>query len=254
MGSPSQRHRAATVTDRVSGTFTLVAWLLTATLLYFVWAGLTDPALYDRLSRKDDLESTGLIEHLTVLVLLPGIAAGIFALIRFRRSFPSPLHAGWLLMWTAACVYFAGEECSWGQWYLGFDTPQVIDDINKQDEFNLHNTTSWLNEKPRAMVELFIVAVGLALPVAARLPGGGPLRAARERAARPWPAWVFAPPMCWAAAAYFVLIRVLDWTGTPESPTIDSELRELAVAWFLSLYLISYPLRLRHPSQAEPSA
>lgn len=236
---------ATTDPYRILSVWTIASWLLTATLLYFVWAGLTHPGLYADLSRKDDLESTGIIEHLTVFVLLPGTAGAIYALVRFRRRFPSRLHAGWLLIWTLACIYFAGEECSWGQWYFGFDTPTVIDDINKQDEFNLHNTTSWLNEKPRAAVELFVVTLGLFVPIAARLPGGGPLRFLRTQATRSWPAWVLALPMCWAAAAYFLLTRVLDWTATPGVPTVDAELRELAVAWFLSLYLLSYPLRLR---------
>ncbi len=245
-------HSGKTGPFRILSVWTIASWLLTVPLLSFVWVGLTDPELYARVSHKDDLESTGIIEHLTVIVLLPGIATAIYTLIRFRRGFPSALHAGWLLMWTLACIYFAGEECSWGQWYFGFETPEVLENINKQDEFNLHNTTSWLNQRPRAAVELFIVTLGLLVPVMARFPGIRPLQRLRVWAVRSWPAWVLALPMCWAAAAYFILIRLLNWAATSEAPTVDAELRELAVAWFLSLYLFSYLPRLRAAPPSHP--
>jgi hypothetical protein len=235
------------VIARVHPRATLAATVLTLPLLFFVFAALFSPDLYEDLSRQDNLESTGIIEHLTVIVLIPGILAALFALVRFRDRFPSRLHAGWLLMWTLACIYFAGEECSWGQWYFGFETPDFIEEINTQDEFNLHNTSSWLNQKPRAAVEAFVVIAGLTVPV---LAVRGRLRAL---AGLSWPAWVLAPAMCWAAAAYFVLVRMLDWIDRFGIPTVDAELRELSVAWFLALYLISYPLRLARSAGTTPT-
>lgn len=46
-----------------------------------------------------------------------------------------------------ACLAFllfvaCGEELSWGQHFLGFETPESIKEINAQDEVNLHNL--WL--------------------------------------------------------------------------------------------------------------
>lgn len=44
----------------------------------------------------------------------------------------------------AALFFFgAGEEISWGQRILGFETPQSISQVNKQEEFNLHNLSAW---------------------------------------------------------------------------------------------------------------
>jgi hypothetical protein len=44
-----------------------------------------------------------------------------------------------------ALLFFAGagEEISWGQRMLGFETPEAISQVNRQEEFNLHNLTIW---------------------------------------------------------------------------------------------------------------
>lgn len=44
-----------------------------------------------------------------------------------------------------AAVFFfgAGEEISWGQRILGFQTPDSISQVNRQEEFNLHNLSAW---------------------------------------------------------------------------------------------------------------
>jgi hypothetical protein len=44
-----------------------------------------------------------------------------------------------------ALLFFfgAGEEISWGQRILGFQTPQSLSQVNRQKEFNLHNLSAW---------------------------------------------------------------------------------------------------------------
>ncbi len=46
-----------------------------------------------------------------------------------------------LLLFGAGVVFLfaAGEEISWGQRILGFKTPESLEQINDQNEFNLHN-------------------------------------------------------------------------------------------------------------------
>jgi len=59
------------------------------------------------------------------------------------KSWPSVLKQ--LLYLGLAVLFFfgAGEEISWGQRILGFETPQSISEVNKQEEFNLHNLSTW---------------------------------------------------------------------------------------------------------------
>jgi hypothetical protein len=44
-----------------------------------------------------------------------------------------------------ALLFFfgAGEEISWGQRILGFETPETLSEVNRQEEFNLHNLSAW---------------------------------------------------------------------------------------------------------------
>lgn len=45
----------------------------------------------------------------------------------------------WLGMLAALLLFGAGEEISWGQRVFGFETPEVIEDVNVQAETNIHN-------------------------------------------------------------------------------------------------------------------
>ena len=74
----------------------------------------------------------------------------------------------WLTVWMAAAtlgsLYVAGEEISWGQWIFHWQTPEEWAAINGQNETNLHNTSKWLNQKPRAILEIGILIGGIIIP------------------------------------------------------------------------------------------
>lgn len=75
---------------------------------------------------------------------------------------------GWLKAWTAlagiCCIYVAGEELSWGQHIFGWATPENWSALNDQNETNLHNTSTWLDQKPRAILEIGVLVGGLIIP------------------------------------------------------------------------------------------
>ncbi len=95
-------------------------------------------------------EEFGLIQNLTVIFLLPAIVTGVLIFLR-RRELPRGI--GWImLLGGLAALYFAGEEASWGQHWLGYGTPDALKEINSQDEFNVHNINNIFNNIPRQLM------------------------------------------------------------------------------------------------------
>jgi hypothetical protein len=52
---------------------------------------------------------------------------------------PKKLEALWFVFWALLCLICFGEETSWLQHELGYQTPEAIKELNTQNEFNLHN-------------------------------------------------------------------------------------------------------------------
>jgi hypothetical protein len=71
----------------------------------------------------------------------------------------------------AALFFFgAGEEISWGQRIFGFGTPQALSQVNKQEEFNLHNLSAWEASKfldPDRLFDIFWFLFGVFTPAVA---------------------------------------------------------------------------------------
>ena len=113
---------------------------------------------------KNGLESwlrneTGVVENLTVLLLLVSLGVTIRVLYRFHKE----LHyipRIFLLLYCLGCVYFAGEEASWGQHWFGWETGDFFHSINDQQETNFHNTSIYLDRLPKAIVSLLIFIGG----------------------------------------------------------------------------------------------
>lgn len=214
-----------------------------AMLLLLILASMAGPEYVSLITRNDhDPAGTGIAEHATVLVLLPGIVAG-FAVFRNRDRLPDIRLGWWVLIWALACVYFAGEETSWGQHYFGWSSPEMFQAVNRQQETNIHNISSWLDRKPRALVELWIMIAGLLVPA---------WRWLRRRPADPAGIgyWVLPTSVLVPSAALFLLFRVHKWATDSEYAGIvdwlsESEVREYYIALFLSLYLLSIWRRLR---------
>ena len=97
--------------DRFSLFATLSSIIVVLAIVLYAWL---DPAGFQGHLAKDG-RGSGIIEHLTVIVLIPGILSGIWTFF-LRGQFPHRLTGYWVLAWTAACIYFAGEEARWGQW------------------------------------------------------------------------------------------------------------------------------------------
>lgn len=71
----------------------------------------------------------------------------------------------WFGLALLGSLYVAGEEVSWGQHFWDWATPDFWSEVNDQQETNLHNTSSWLDQKPRLILEIGIIFGGLVYPL-----------------------------------------------------------------------------------------
>lgn len=135
-------------------------------VLLYTWVLLPDAWLSDSFVLLVSQED-GLVEWLGALSLL--VASGLFLLcfLRARRAGSKRAKQLFLLGLAAALFVGAGEEISWGQRILGFETPGAVEQSNYQGELNLHNLSAvGLHDVWRGF-EIFTLLFVIALPLVA---------------------------------------------------------------------------------------
>lgn len=153
----------------------------------------------------------------------------------------------WVTVLMIGSLYIAGEEASWGQHYFGWSTPERWAEINRQGETNLHNVSSWFNQKPRFLVEMGVIFGGIVIPLLA-------LRRPEIRTSRF--AIILPPLICLPTAVLAELSRVVDRLPGVFGANFHvfyraSEVQETYMFIFILLYLIV--LRRRFAAFSEPS-
>lgn len=184
-------------------------------------------------------ESRGLLElsHVILPLAACAIAARILLLQQIQGR---PLLTLWVAVAALACFYIAGEEANWGQHYVNWATPEAWMAVNDQGETNLHNTSSWLDQKPRLLLELGVIVGGILVPLAALW------RPAIRRA----PLAVILPPLlCLPSALLAEGIRMSERLAASlgDKPYLfhrPSEVQEFYFYLFTLLYLIVLRRRL----------
>ena len=106
----------------------------------------------------------GPVEYAGFACFLAGSALAFLAAARSRS-------ARWWVLGAAALglmlLVAAGEEISWGQRLVEFDTPSALVDGNRQDELNLHNVDG-LQDKA-VIAQVLVAGAGVWLARAAKL-------------------------------------------------------------------------------------
>lgn len=108
----------------------------------------------------------GPYEILEALILVIALSIAIFTLVKMDKS--NKWITAWVSLAALCCFYVAGEEISWGQHILQWNTPEYWKALNDQGETNFHNTTSWLDQKPRLLLALGVYTGGIILPLTMR--------------------------------------------------------------------------------------
>ena len=129
------------------------------TLLMFVgamvWMGVMRPVQYGAL-----LEEDRFVEWTTVGLFAAAGFIGLRLAILRRLMFAALV--------ALFCLFVAGEEVSWGQRLLGFDSPEFFLANNFQQEMTLHNLPQSF-VSPKWILIIVLASYGLLLPAAARV-------------------------------------------------------------------------------------
>jgi hypothetical protein len=151
--------------DRAGRLWTL--WLPIGLAVVLALLGTLAPGFYEAWMNDEQ----GVVELGQWLALLAAIVLAARLLVRseVRRR---PALLGWVALAGLACFYVAGEEVSWGQHLLQWNTPEYWRAVNDQQETNLHNTSSWFDQKPRTLLELGVILGGLLAPLLRKLRPG----------------------------------------------------------------------------------
>lgn len=115
-------------------------------------------------------EHTGLLENSHFAFPFAGLVLCIRMFWKHNLS-ALPLLKIAVAIFAIACFYIAMEEESYGQHLFKWNSPEGWDQINRQNETNLHNTSYFLNQFPQTLLQIAIVVGGIILPIVRRFTG-----------------------------------------------------------------------------------
>ena len=184
------------------------------------------------------VEGTGLFEILHILLPLFVVAIALRMSFRFPANTDVRLKV-WVWLLGAGCFYIAGEEASWGQHIFGWGTPEAWSELNRQQETNLHNTTSWLNHKPRAILNVGVFVGSVLIPVLGAL-GVGSVKIARF-------SFILPGRSCHVTGWFVVFYNLWDDLAkaghVPDIAARHSEMHENYLYGYLAIYALTLSAR-----------
>ena len=231
------------------------AWLGLPLVIYFshyLARALLDFAVYDRWV----LHESGITEKATLVMLALALVGGLLATRWAWRQGDRKLVA-FFLVFCLGCVYFGGEEASWGQHMAGWSAPEEWAEVNDQAETNLHNTSgiagTLLDQLPRNLLAIAMLVGGAILPLVRRARG-------LRHSLHSFRGLIMPGFECVAIGFIAPLAsipeKVLETVaGTvPEPLAIEAgEVKELMFAVFLAVYIAGVLGRMRRAGAAAPS-
>jgi hypothetical protein len=181
----------------------------------------------------------GPIELFQFILLVISSLLALF-LIRLSTHIKNHLLFIFFLIIFFGTIYIGGEEVSWGQHFFNWSTPESWAKLNDQNETNLHNTSSWLDQKPRLILELGVIFGGIIFPLILRFKD------------KIFPHWfmIILPPgrMCMIALC-FVVLKLSDKIGDLTSLVLfgrASEMTEMYIYYFILIYLYYFKVSLKN--------
>lgn len=182
------------------------------------------------------VRENGPYEMLQVVILFLAVTISLRTLWQMPRS--SVWMLGWVTLALMGSFYCLMEETSWGQQFFRWDTPELWSRVNDQNETNLHNTSDWLDQKPRLLMIIGIYAGGILMPLIDRFkPNVLPLRFSLIYPARQMS----------VVAIICLIIKIMDIVGDATNWHIlgrAAETEELFLFYFVAIYMADLRCRL----------
>ena len=105
-------------------------------------------------------EENGIVENLQSIFLF----FAVILLFGFKKKIKNEntFINFFIILKIFALIYYLGEEISWGQHFLNWQTPEFFKIYNNQNETNIHNISNVFDQLPRTLVLLWC---GLSVPL-----------------------------------------------------------------------------------------
>mgnify|MGYP003385924900 CR=1 FL=1 len=173
----------------------------------------------------------GPIENIQALITFAAFCLGV-SLLRIKN--PAWVRA-FFAIGTFAALYITLEEIRYGQGLFGWGTPEFWAMVNDQNETNLHNTSSWFDQKPRLLLEIGVVVGGIVIPAIKKW---APQRLP-EKFSIVYPTSALTLTACFAIGGH-LYSSVLGTMGRQDLFVFDrnSEMEEVFLYWFIFLYFL----------------
>ncbi len=124
-------------------------------------------AFFDLETMKNLVREDEAIENIQAVFFLMGACLWFFAFYRtFKVDRSEKRRQIFYILFFLLFLFFFLEEISWGQRIFGTSTPKDLEDVNLQDETNIHNigigdSLLWIH----ILMALFLVMVGIVFPI-----------------------------------------------------------------------------------------
>lgn len=176
-------------------------------------------------------------EALQFFIILTATLLALFLLFKSQIR-GTPFLFAWVGIAFICGVYVSGEELSWGQHIFEWGTPEYWENLNDQGETNFHNTSSWLDQKPRLLLEIGVLIGGIIIPTLqyfkVKLPEKFDL--------------IYPDPKVFVTSIIALFINIVDKiddaTKDVDLMARPSEVEEVYLFYFVLLYLIYFRKRL----------
>lgn len=204
-------------------------------VLLALWGTFSNINLHRRAALLASLtRENGVLETITVICyVFAAILALWLALTHLRHCALPGLKRWWLLVMAAGFLLIACEEIDWGQRYFHYRTPEIIEKVNIQNQFSMHNLhIPGIGRYCNKLHWLLTALMGTLLPLL--LVVSRPFRRLMWALEVPLPPWIV-QAVCYFAAA--IVPRDHDLRYQFATGNVVSELREFTVAIAVFIWL-----------------